>query len=380
MISRYNKAICTLILPLLLTGCWDYMDVNKRSINLSVGIDDVDGNVQYAVEMAKLLSNTSSGGRGMTQITDVYYLESLGENFEKSRAELDNKLPFQDFTGALRVMTFSKKYAEKIGIESYINRTYYIQTFRNSVLLTVSKESSKELFKGMVENDICTGYGIEDTIRYLDDNGLALYKTTQEVKSDIEFKSIGYLLPYVTRENNTIKYLGLAAMKDSKLAGIVKPEESNGFLFVLSKQPTTMSTIPNPSDEKVLVSTKTTLGKRKIRTSYENKKINIYIDLKLNSQLQYVYNIKPVSNDDIKKIEDIISSKIKEDIISAVSRSQNEFKCDVFGLGRYFKAENPMEYRNIKWKDEYPNAILHVNVKTTILNTNLLDLNAKKPH
>jgi spore germination protein KC len=379
MISRYKKVTCVVILSLFLTGCWDYRDVNKRSILLSTGIDNVNDNVEFSGEGAKLAASSSKNST-TSQITDVYYFSAVGKYFEKARDDFDVQIPAPDFPGALRANVFSKKYAEKDGIESYINRVYFISQFRNSVLVVISKEPTSQLFKGKIENDICIGYAIEDTIRYLSEGGAALYKTIQEIKSDIDFKAVGYLLPYVTREKDTVKYLGLAVMKDSKLVGIIKSGDSTGVLFLLSKNPINENVIPNPIDKKKLLSIKTTLSKRSIKTSYEDKKVNIYVDLKLDSQLQYEYSIQPLSKEDMKKVEEIVSDRIKEDIMSAMERSQNEFKCDVFGFARYFKAQNSQEYKKINWKEEYPKANFNVNVETTIKNTNLLDPNAEKPN
>jgi spore germination protein KC len=377
MIIKSNKMICALLLPLLLTGCWDYVDINKRIITLSIGVDYVNDDIEFTGEIVKLSSNSSSG----KDVMDVYNYESLGKDFDASRADFDAKVSAPDFSGATRLVVFSKKYAENKGIQSYINRLYSFPEIRNSVLITISEVPTRDIFKSKVENDISVSYAIEDAVRYLDKGGVALYKTTQEIFSDIQYGNIGYLVPYITIDKNVTKYLGLAAMKDSKLVGIIKREDSNGFLFVLSKKPTTSTTISNPNNEKNSISVTTTLSKRRIETSYEDNKINIYIYLKLNSQLNYQYfNIDPLNKEVIKKIEVIISNKIKEDVLAAVTRSQNEFQSDVFGFARYFKAQNPQAYKHIKWKDEYLNASFHLNVETTIKNTNLFDPNAKKPN
>lgn len=377
MISRYNKILCLVLVSLLLIGCWDYRDIDDRSIVHSVGIDNEDDKIQFTGEVTAQRER-SSQNRGISQQGDVYRYTSSGNYFEGARAELDAKTPFERFTAAIRAIVFSKKYAEEKGIESYIYRVYFLSAYRNSVLVSISKEPTSDLFRRRIENNISIGHGIEDTIRYLDADGAALYKTTQQIKSDIEFKTIGYLLPYITMEEDTVIYLGFAAMKDSKLVGIIKRQESNGFLFVLSKKPITISAIPLPSSEKNLISIRTVLEKRSIKTSYADDKVNIYIDLKLNSQLQYEYdNIEPLSKEDSKKVENIVSNKIKEDVMYAIKRSQKEFKSDVFGFARYFRKDNPKAYKKIDWKEEYTKANIHVNVETTIKNTNLLNPNAK---
>lgn len=379
MISRNKKIICILLFPFLLSGCWDYTDVNKRSITLAIGVDNVNDNIEFSGEIAKL-SSESSSSKGSSSFTGAYSYTSLGKDFEDAREDFDVEVPAQDFSGALRAITFSKKYAEKNGIQSYINRIYSSSEFRNSVLVVISAEPPRELFSGKIENDITVAYGIEDTIRYLDKEGKALYKTIQQINADIRFKNIGYLIPYITKEKATIKYLGMAAMKDSKVAGIIKREESNGFIFILAKKPTDTYTIPNPNNKDNQISISTILHKRRIKTSFKDNKINIDIDLKLNSKLQYeYYGLDPLSKEDIKKLEAMIAERMKEEIITALKRSQNEFECDVFGFARYFKRDNPQKYKTINWQEEYLKANFHVNIESKIRNTMLLDPNVKKP-
>lgn len=376
MIKKYKSVLCILLFALLLTGCWDYKDINRRSITLSVGVDEINDELEFAGEIAKLAAKTSKS-KEKVEITDSYEYNSIGKYFEGSRESYDARIPLEDFSGAQRVVVFSQKYAEK-GIKSYINRLYNIQQFRSSALIAVSKEPTREFFKGKVENDISVGYAVENTIRYLSNNGAALYKTIQQITSDIYFGNIGYMVPYITKNEKIVEYLGLAAMKDSKLVGIINRQESTGFLFILLEKPVSTMVIAHPSNNKNLLSIRTELKKRNIKTTYEDKGVNIYIDLNLKSQLSYPYKIEPISEEDTKKIESFISEKIKKDVLSALERSKNEFKCDIFGFGRYFKAQNPKEYKKIKWQQEYLKANFHVKVNTKIINTNLIDTNAKK--
>ncbi|MCM0647323.1 Ger(x)C family spore germination protein [Clostridium swellfunianum] len=378
MTRGYKKAICIFILPALLSGCWDYNDVNKTSITLSIGVDDVRDNIEFSGEIAKLAPNSSDKKSG-DKSSNFYNYIALGKTFEAARADFNAKVSAEDFSGALRVIVFSKEYAQKKGIEAYINRIASSPKFRRSVLTVISSEPPREVFSGKVENAITVGYGIEDTIRYLDKKGAALYKTIQEINSDMSVEAIGYLLPYIKREGNTVKYLGMSAMKDDKLVGIINEKDSNGFLFVLSNKINYSDTFPHPRNGDNLVSIINNFSKRKIKTSYKDGNINIDIDLKLNSKIEYEYsNNDLITKDDISKLEEIISNRVKEDIISAVKRSQEEFKCDVFGFARYFKADNPQKYKNIKWEEEYLRATVNVNVKATIKTTSVFDLEKKR--
>lgn len=375
MIGKYKHIIFIILSLLFLTGCWDYKDINKREVAIAIGADYMDDGIKLVSESAKISSPYQDNKKQI----DTYENIAIGGEFDDARASYDAREAFQFFTGAVRCIVCSQRYGEK-GIEPYINRINSIVGFRNSVLVVISEQPTEMLFRKEVANDISVGYAIQDTIKNMEDEGTALYKTVQNIKSDIDFKNIGYLLPYVTVNNNVVEYLGMAVMKNSKLIGTIKREESSGFLLMLSEKPVMAKAFTKQDDTKNLLSVKTMLRKRSIKTKYEDKKIDVYIDLKLKAQLQYEYYIQPLSKENVKKVEDDISDKIKESVLSAVKRSQKEFKSDVFSFARYFKAEHPNEYKNMDWEKEYPDINFHVNVSTTIINTNLIDPNAKKPN
>lgn len=377
MKKLFKLSVVTLCFPLTLAACWNYKDINMRSIDLCIGVDNNGGEVQYVGEFAKLITNELE--KGEASLTDVYKYKASGNFFESTRQNYDNRTNALDFSGAVRSVIFSQKYAEEIGIESYINRLNYVNQFRNSVLIAISDEPIETLLKDPVENDISVGYAIENTISYLSDSGRTLYKSAQSIVSDISFKNIGYLLPYISRSKGAINYLGFAVMKDSKMIGVIPKKESTGVLFLLSKKPTTTKLLSHPSYQDNLVNSKVFLDKRKIKTSYLDNHVVIDIDLKLLSEIMYEYKITPLSDNDIKILENSISTLIKDEITSAITKSKKDFKCDIFQIARHFKASNYTEYKELDWEKEYVNAKVNVNIKTTIKNINVLDPNGKVP-
>lgn len=376
MIKKYSKLCFVLILSLTLEGCWDYEDINRRSISLAIGIDKKGGKGQANTEFAEFSSSIGKGKEG-PQIPGKYHNRAVGRDFEDVRAEYDAKLPFVDFSGANRVVVFSREYSQD-GIEQYINRIDFIQGLRKSLLVVVSRETTDTLFEANVVNDISVGYAIEDTIRSLSKQGMTIYKTAQDIQSDIQVKEIGFLLPYVGLEDSSIKLLGLAVMKDAKLVGLIDRKEARGFLFLVEDKPIFRESIINPEDNSNKLSVEAVLKKRKINTSYVDNKININISLNLDVKLQYEYFLEPISSKAISELEDIIEQQVKKEVNNALEKSKGEFKSDVFGFARYFRADNPRIYNELKWKEEYPSAKFNVDVKVKVVNTNLLNTDMKK--
>lgn len=377
MANKIRKLILVTLLSLLLSGCWDFEDINKRSITLSIGVEEMDEQIIFNGEIAKLASESNKGGTSAT-VTDVYYYTTKGKDFEEAKYDFDYKIPNTDFTSAVRCVALSKQYAQKAGIESYINRFSFMPGFRSSVLVVISEQNTKELFEEKVTNDISTGHGIENTIKYLEKNGYAEYTTVQDIRQDISFEDIGFVLPYIKKENDTIKYLGLAVMKDSKFIGVINADESIGTLYLTTKNASGIEKIPISQNKSNLASIKTKLNRRKIKTRCENGQIYIDIKLNINSNLLYEYIEEPIADEAIKKLESIIQDMIKQEVSSSIKRSQEEFRCDIFGFARYFKADNPKLYKTINWAEEYPDVQFNVEVKSKIINYNLINTKAGK--
>ncbi len=375
MKNKTRKLLLMTLFSLVLSGCWDFEDINKRNITLSIGVEEVDEQIIFNGEIAKLVSESNKGGTSAT-VTDVYYYTSNGKDFEDAKYDYDYKIPNMDFSGAVRSVALSKEYAIKAGIESYINRFSFMPGFRSSVLVVISEQNTKELFEEKVINDISTGHGIENTIKYLEKIGYTKYTTVQDIRQDISFGDIGFVIPYIKKEKDKIKYLGLAVIKDSKFIGVINADESIGTLYLTTKNASEIEKIPISQNKSNLASIQTKLNKRKIKTRCENGEI--YIDIKLNlySKLLYEYIEEPISDETIKKLESIIQDMVKQEVYSSIKRSQEEFRCDIFGFARYFKADNPKLYKTINWAEEYPDVQFNVEVKSKIINYNLINTKA----
>lgn len=378
VLNSIKYLIILFALIFLLSGCWDFRDVNDRTISISVGVDKANGDIEYSGENASLVPSNKSGEKGQaSNVSGVYfYSGTFGKDFEDTRLSYNTSIPEPDFLGAVRVVVFSQEFAAE-GIEQYANRINRLFGYRKSLPFLVSREPPRDLFSKNVKNSIAVGFAIEITMEHLEKEGSAFYPKTVNIISDIAMREIGYVLPYIGKKNDSIEFLGYAVMKDSKMIDIISLRESNGLLYLLVKKPAVIEAFPHPSNNKNNISAKTTLRKRKIKTSYINNNINISIDLKMDTQIQYLYYVGPLSNKDIELLEQAISNKIKNEITSLIYKTKKDYELDIFGFARYFRAQNPQIYKNMKWSSVYPNANIVVNTSVKILNTNLLDPNAR---
>lgn len=366
-----------ILLSFLLTGCWDYKDINEKAITLSVGVDIVNDNIEFTGEIAKLTS--SSGNNEKAQAKGVYNLLSYGKDFEEARIHFDSVTPLPLFLGATRVVVFGEKFAKQ-NVEPYLNRINKFYDYRKTLLVVVSREPPRELFNRKTEKALSVGFSIEDILSNLKEKKMTVYSNVGEILSDIALGKTGYLLPYIGVKDNSIQYLGLAVMKNSKLVSIIDMVDTDGILYLLADKPILTESIFESKEKKNKYSLRTSVKKRKIKTNYKNDRVIIKIYLDLTAELQYQYYLKPISDKQVKELENMVSEKVKKDIISIFKRSQEEFKSDIFHLVKYFRADHPRIYKQISWEEIYPDASIEINIKTKIINLSLVDTNAKKKY
>jgi spore germination protein KC len=375
--KKLFKFLVLILIPLLLCSCWDYNDINKRGVVLSVGIDynSSTDNYVFSGEVANF-SPSSVQQTEQIKKNNIYIFLAQGHTFEDAKIYTDNSVPLPVFLGASTVVIFGKSLATK-SIEPYLHRIDGILDYRKTLLAVVSKEPPEELLKLTTNKSISVGSLIQNNLQHLESSGKALYTTIGEMLSSISLGNVGYVLPYVGIQANDIRYLGLAIMKDSKLIHTIDVKDTDGLLYLLADNPMLVETIPGFKDPNNIFSFNTKVKKRKISAEYIDNTPIINVNLELNSQLNYQYYVEPISEREIIQLENLLSKKIKTDIQTIITKSQKEFQCDIFNFIKYFRADCPKASKSIDWEKAYPAAKVNVNVSTKIINLNLDDPNAK---
>lgn len=377
MIKKGYKMFSVFLVLLLLTGCWDYMDIENRNVILSMGVDYKNEQVNFIASGANFRGQKGGTDKAASPSETVFF-SSYGKDFDEAREELQKTSPFPVFQGAVQVVVFGRDIAGK-GIEPYMHRISRIFDYRKSTLVVLSRDPVEEIMKIKPKNDMSFGFMVNDIIQQNTKTGNALFITAGDILSAISFRSSGYVIPYIEKEIDSVKYMGFAAMdQNSKLLGFLDRDESRGVVYLLSPHPSIIQVLPHPKNSKNLLSFMLDLNKRKINTEYKNGKVAINIKMNIDASLVYAFYIDQITEETKKELEDSISQKVKKEVESLIKKSQEEFKCDIFEFAKYFRADNPKIYKNINWGEVYKDASVNLEVNTNIIRYGLQDYNVKK--
>lgn len=367
MIIKKTKIILIFIICLsLLTGCWDNVDVDRRDILVSSGIDFKDGQYEFAGEVELIRGKTeSTKEQGRNRGQNVAILTAKGYTFDELRDDMDRKADFPIFFGALETIVFGENYARK-GIDPYINRVNGLYDYRKTANVVITSDPLNKLFQLKPQNNISVGYSIESFLTQLIKKGETIRTDVGEVLGSTAVGKIGYPLNHISIVESSVKFSGIAVMKDSKLVGIVPSSETVWVTNILGRNPANILEIPHPKEKDNLVSLNLKQKKRKINVGYKNGRVEINIDMDFTASLQYQYFSGKISDEDRKELEDELSQINKEKTLKVIRQAQEEFKCDYFKFYLYFRANYPELAKNINWEKEFSRAQVNINVKTNI--------------
>lgn len=372
-IKYFSLLICLGFISLLFTGCWDYKDIEKRSLVMTIALDKSGADkVRFDDEVAEFVYSTTS----QVKYNLIHY-QGEGNNFDKARVDIEATVRNELNNGSVRALVIGEKFAREDGIEEYLNRINKLYDIRKTVNLIISKCPTKELIETSVKENRSVGFFVEDNIRTLFQHSHINVNVAKAV-SDIRTDGIGTLIPCIDLENQKIKYVGLAVMKDSKLIDILSSQNTTGILLVDAPKVPMTITIIDPKDSSNTLAFKLTKVKRKIKTYYENNEVTIDLPLDVSASMTHQYRIVPKDEKAIEEIEEALSKSLKNSVDEAIRKSQNDYKVDVFDFIKYFKAQHHLKYRSINWSEAYPKAKINVMVNVNITNKNGMDYENKQ--
>lgn len=166
---------------------------------------------------------------------------------------------------------------------------------------------------------------------------------------------------------------GTAVFRGDRCVGFLDDELTQDYLFAMNNVENSVMVVgERPSDNNI------SLLIRKCSVSVDPEvnggKILMRLKIKLqcsfeeeNSQRNYLLDLG------VKQIENFADNDLREHIGKVVRQMQTQFGCDIFGFGRRIYQEKPKEWSKLKasWPEKFRSVSVDVEPEVTIINTGL---------
>ncbi len=362
-----KKIFIIIILILLLSGCYNYKELNKIAIVSSISIDK--DNDKYIVG-AQVMNAKQDDESESSQVV-VY--ESEGKTINEALRNMIMKAPRTIYGGHLSKLVISEEIAKE-GIINVID-TFQRQTeIRNEFTITVSKGiKASDVIKVMTSTEAVPAEYVKTSLETADISSALTYSTKLDefvsyyLKKGIDpviavlevdnYKNKGTTTDNTTTTNPITKIIlkNIAITNEGKFEKYLTKDETIGYNFIRNQVQEMV--VPIKCDDKYYASITILKNNTKSKVIKINNKYQIKFDINSNGVLSEYNCSKNLTS---KKVIDEIEKKTEKKIRSYIDKAlqvQKNSKSKFLGLERTIYLNYP------KYKNEEFDVIVNVNLE-----------------
>lgn len=370
--SKIIKPFITLLLVILIVfvfaGCWDSLDVNEKSMLISVGIDRKGEEYIFYAEVANLTSEEDSTADKFT------LTKSVGNSYIDVRSQEDIKFDRVQFLGATEIL-FLTVDLTKSGMEDYMYRLRRLSDYRRTLGIVTTFEKVEDLFNVELARQVSLGETIDGMMETLVGNGQAIQNNTSEILEYFSSDNACFLLPNINIKENQTALTGYSVIEKGYFQGYIPIEKTKGLLCFLNDEARLQYNVP--FEDKIAI-VEVNLKERIIEPLYNGKTIDFNTRFKFESKVRYLNMNEGLDENAIKKVTQNLESMLIKDIYYAFSQSQNIYKADYLGFYNAFRISFPNEIKEMDWYKEYLSTKINLTVETSLDPGGMLDYDPPK--
>ena len=379
--GRLLKLTSLLLIPFLLTGCWDSVELNERHVVLELALDKnkkVDSalpirekkayKVTYCVpDMQKLSGEDSLSENVKTNITTESV--SMATSIDEIETKTQNTVSFSNTKALIVGEEFIKdKKLFKGALEALLRD----MSMSRSTLLLATYGEAGELTKGENPQNPLIGMYV---MKYFNNRERPTSYAKGQMLGNIvkELNDTGITtLPIITKNvEDTLQIKGAALIKDYSLVDYLDQEVVRGQLFVEGK----IKGVPLVIDFKGIPLTYIIKNeKSKISfdslTSRNEGLIRIHTIGDITEYLPRA-NEGPLTPNDLQVVKGLLEAEIQKQVLETI-RVSKALNVDFLNIGLEMYRKKPQlwkEYNALWEKEGYKDFPLRVEVNATIQNT-----------
>ncbi|WP_112179061.1 MULTISPECIES: Ger(x)C family spore germination protein [Paraliobacillus] len=396
MIKHYGYIPVIFLLLLILTGCYDRIELEQQSYVIAVGIDkgEETGTFSFTFQLAnpEVGATLSAGSDEEPQETvtitgsDIITATNTANSFITKKITLDQT----------KVIIISEELARSKDFIRVIQTAARTPQIRRSVQLIVSKENASDFlnnnepktetrphkyYQYMLNRASQTGIIPDANLhRFFQitegdaDLFLAIYATTEISEPKESGSEDEYIAGQVPQQGGSkTQFMGSAVFKEGQMIDILDGQDTRicNILDKTIEMEELLATYPDPIKPEYQVSANySQKSVPLVNVSYDKKNNHAKIDVTIPFEIEIIAIPSLVdyaqNNKYNQKLRESIEQSIEEKTTKLVKKSQEEYGSDPFYwsiyIRRYFK--DIPAYEEADWnKVIYPNASITINYK-----------------
>lgn len=367
MARSFQRVAFLAIGALLLAGCWDYIDIERRSLVMGIGIDargELQMELTVEIPVPAAADPGEAGGEGGGGDMDPKLVASeIADSLLWAANNLRGQLERDPMWEQVVAVVVGEEAARR-GIASVSDAVMRFVDLNMRAHLYVVEGEAKDVigFQPPMQPLVAKMLrGQSDQFpvhpRFARPQAFVL------IHRELRDKGVS-LVPRLTLEDERLRMHGAAVLADGVLAGWLDGDEAEGVNWVRGwvKRSLVQSACTGHPDGHV--SAWTRLINHRIEADEMEGRPRFQIDITLGARLVDLARcpLAPEDEEDIKTIEKAIVQTVADTVEGAVLRAQKELQIDFLGLGERWRRKFPHKYDKQGWKSLFQDSVIEVRV------------------
>lgn len=364
------KLILLLIAIILLTGCWDMVEINQRIYPYSFGVDFADDEVEN-LSLTITYPNIKAIGKNPSQEDKTYVLNSSGTSIFQAARKLTTEVQGPFYFKHLRVLILGEEVSkDKHMLKQILDGLMRDFIINKRVLVTVVKGEA-EKFMELVPNNM-KQESLEGTLFGLLLNPQNSTYFTQEYLSEFIYhmdRKCASVVPLLSHKGDVIEAAGGGVFKDYALVGYINGKE-NAALTMLNGKIKTEVIDADYKGSIITLNTRSIKSDKKLVPNDEVIKIKYNIEIEGSIQEYTLTGGQSIlSNPELlNDIKEVLADKVKGDLDNVIHVLQKDIKADALGIAEYLSKFHPKLWKTVEedWRNVFSDIDIEVQVDVKI--------------
>lgn len=371
-----------LTLAMLLTGCWDRIEIDRRAFVSTIGID-VGNDISKKSLTSEAMDVKAYKGLNMVKITygfpDLRHMDTQKGTTEGLSLTVSGYSPTDAYFKAASMSSRSLHFGHsKLLLLS--NQVFDYPELEKEILDYIEREPNLNrsiimaIVKGNTEDYIKMKPIMEDSIDSYITNllgnstitGIISPTTLTKYIDMVKSKSISMLPVFAIKGENEIELEGVAVIQNDEIKTYLDNNELENVQILRSD----------------IGSSKKLVARNGHPIDYYIEAVDTNLDIKyIDNKLHLKYSIftegdlsgyytdaKELEANDIKELEQQLNKQMEQELLEVAYMTKNELNLDVLGIQDKVMKYHHKLWKNIKdnWEDEFQKAEISVVVKNQI--------------
>ncbi|QUI21398.1 Ger(x)C family spore germination protein [Vallitalea pronyensis] len=357
---KVKVSIIILLCGLLLTGCWDKVEMNDRAYVISLALDDLGDLLEVTYTIPNLPVITSQGGGEATKFVKTTKSRTLVEANRNFGKKSNLRLNFDH----AKVVIFGKDFLEDDqNLRKVLDHFDRNPEYSKALLLLATKASGKSLLESVPNGEETTGIYLSQV--FVNNSQETITAKTIELSdfiTEMHSNDGNGVMPNIVFQDNEVIVKGLAVIKDYGLTGWMEEEHVTPYGWVLGKG---RHSVVVADMEGVLVPYKISELHTNMRFSLEDGLLTIRIHIKSEGDVaEFIFedHDKLFRNTYIDELEQAIAEQMVSQVDDLMDVLQDDYGIDIIGASNQLKMENREIWRDTKsdWQNFFSGASIIV--------------------